>query len=89
MIRSQKNGFFDDPLTKKRFFDDPLTKKTFFRWKKMSNKSRRKKSKKHPGQKKAGPEAPANPYKKPIQNSKQQRSRLRRSPHFWGCCFEF
>ena len=44
---------------------------------------------KNPGQKKTGPEAPANPFKKPIQNSKQQ-------PQKWGerrrrerCCFEF
>ena len=48
------------------------------------------KSQKKSRPKKAGPEAPANPYKKPKQNSKQQRSRRkRRSPHFWGCCFEF
>ena len=38
--------------------------------------------------KKAGPEAPENSYKKQIQNSKQQRGRLRRPPHFWGCCYE-
>ena len=55
--------------------------------KKVEKKSKEK-VKKNPGQKKAGPEAPANPFKKPIQNSKQQ-------PQKWGerqrrerCCFE-
>ena len=60
---------------------------------------------KNPGQEKtwpeAQPEAPANSFKKPIQNSKQQPQKWggARSapPHFWGerrlrrerCCFEF
>ena len=57
----------------------------------------------NPGQQKtwpeAQPEAPANSYKKPIQNSKQQRGALKRAAQkrggalkraapFLDCCFE-
>ena len=62
----------------------------------MSNECRRKMSK-NPGQEKTWPEAqpeaqpeiPTNSYKKPIQNSKQQRGALKRAAPFLGCCFEF
>ena len=75
-------------------FDD------FFNEENVATKSRREMLN-NPGQQKnmseAQPETPANSYNKPIQNSKQQRSRRkRRSPqkwggalraphHFWGC----
>ena len=59
-----------------------------FYYKKNSSKSRREKSQeKIQAKKKAGPEAPENSYKKPIQNSKQQRGRLRRPPQKWGGAF--
>ena len=48
-----------------------------FNYKKLVKKPSRKKPRKNPGQKKAGPEAPANLYQKPPQNSKQQRGRLK------------
>ena len=44
---------------------------------KKNRQKSKEKVQKNPGQKKAGPEAPANPFKKPIQNSKQQ-------PQKWG-----
>ena len=40
-----------------------------FYYKKLVKKPSRKKPRKNPGQKKAGPEAPENSFKKPIQNS--------------------
>ena len=59
-----------------------------------SSKSRREKSQEKSRPKKAGPEAPANPYKKPVQNSKQQRgpqngAALKRRPIFGPVVMNF
>ena len=61
----------------------------FFDGKKGRKNNRKKKSKKNPGQKKTGPEAPANPFKKPIENSKQKTQKWGERQRRERCCFEF
>ena len=61
-----------------------------FYYKKLVQKPSRKKSQeKTQAKKKAGPEAPENSYKKPIQNSKQQRGRLKAPAQKVVMKFEF
>ena len=73
---------------RKKRFSPSMTKvepSQFFVAKNWSKNHQEKKQKQNPGQKKAGPEAPENSFKKPIQNSEQQPwGGALAPPHFGG-----
>ena len=72
--------FYAPTASRPRYF--LLRRPMFFITKTRQKAVEKKAKKKSRPKKKAGPETPENSYKKPIQNSKQQRGRLRRRPIF-------